>query len=119
MTFCRTIPLGKQVKPTPPELVVPTNHSPAAVNVAACVKVIASPAVPDAAVRQTKAPSPSEPKPTAGAVAYGTGSAYAFTLAGSSGQVLTSSGTGAPTWATPSAGINTGKAIAMAIVFGG
>jgi hypothetical protein len=57
--------------------------------------------------------------PTAGAVAYGTGSAYAFTLAGSSGQVLTSSGTGAPTWATPSAGINTGKAIAMAIVFGG
>ena len=57
--------------------------------------------------------------PTDGAVAYGTGTAYAFTLAGSSGQVLTSSGTGAPTWATPSAGINTGKAIAMAIVFGG
>lgn len=57
--------------------------------------------------------------PTAGAVAYGTGSAYAFTLAGSAGQVLTSSGTGAPTWTTPSSGINTGKAIAMAIVFGG
>ena len=57
--------------------------------------------------------------PTDGAVAYGTGTAYAFTLAGSAGQVLTSSGTGAPTWATPNAGINTGKAIAMAIVFGG
>ena len=57
--------------------------------------------------------------PTDGAVAYGTGSAYAFTLAGTAGQVLTSSGTGSPTWTTPSPGINTGKAIAMAIVFGG
>lgn len=36
--------------------------------------------------------------PTAGAVAYGTGSAYAFSAAGSSGQVLISGGTGAPTW---------------------
>lgn len=42
--------------------------------------------------------------PTAGAVAYGTGTAYAFTSAGTSGQVLTSAGSGAPTWATPSAG---------------
>lgn len=41
--------------------------------------------------------------PTAGAVAYGTGSAYAFSLAGTSGQVLTSGGTGAPTWTTPTA----------------
>jgi hypothetical protein len=56
--------------------------------------------------------------PTAGAVAYGNGSAYVFTLAGSAGQVLTSNGSGAPTWAA-SSGINTGKAIAMAIVFGG
>ncbi len=37
---------------------------------------------------------------------------------GTTGQVLTSAGAGAvPTWSTPS-GINTGKAIAMAIVFG-
>ena len=56
--------------------------------------------------------------PTAGGAAYGTGSAYAFTSAGTSGQVLTSNGSSAPTWSTPS-GINTGKAIAMAIVFGG
>ena len=42
--------------------------------------------------------------PTAGAVAYGTGTAYAFTSVGSSGQVLTSSGTGAPTWTTVSGG---------------
>lgn len=40
--------------------------------------------------------------PTAGAVPYGTGTAYAFTAAGTSGQVLTSNGSGAPTWATPS-----------------
>ena len=41
--------------------------------------------------------------PVAGAVPYGTGTAYAFTAAGSSGQVLTSNGASAPTWATPTA----------------
>jgi hypothetical protein len=39
--------------------------------------------------------------PTAGAVAYGTGTAYGFTAAGTAGQVLTSAGAGVPTWATP------------------
>ena len=56
--------------------------------------------------------------PTAGAIAYGTGSAYAFTSAGTSGQVFTSNGSSAPTWQTSNAA-TTGKAIAMAIVFGG
>lgn len=62
--------------------------------------------------------------PTAGGVGYGTGTAHAYTTAGSaggvlystgstapsftaagtSGQVLTSAGAGAPTWTTPSAG---------------
>lgn len=42
--------------------------------------------------------------PTAGGAAYGTGSAFAFTAAGVSGQVLTSNGAGAPTWS----GINGG-----------
>lgn len=41
--------------------------------------------------------------PTAGAVAYGTGSAYAFSASGTAGQVLTSSGSSAPTWGTPTA----------------
>ena len=41
--------------------------------------------------------------PTAGAVSYGTGTAYAFTSAGTSGQVLTSNGSSAPTWTTPAA----------------
>ena len=41
--------------------------------------------------------------PTSGAVAYGTGTAYAFTAAGTSGQVLTSNGSSAPTWTTPTA----------------
>ena len=40
--------------------------------------------------------------PTAGAVPYGTGTAYAFTSAGTSGQVLTSAGAGAPTWSSVS-----------------
>ena len=36
--------------------------------------------------------------PTDGGAAYGTGSAFAFTAAGVSGQVLRSNGAGAPTW---------------------
>ena len=38
--------------------------------------------------------------PTAGAVAYGDGTKYVFNSAGTSGQVLTSNGSGAPTWTT-------------------
>ena len=41
--------------------------------------------------------------PTSGAVAYGTGTAYAFTAAGTTGQVLQSNGSSPPTWATPTA----------------
>lgn len=41
---------------------------------------------------------------TAGGVSYGTGTAYAFTAAGTAGQVLTSNGSSAPTWAAASAG---------------
>jgi len=40
---------------------------------------------------------------TAGGVGYGTGTAHAYTSAGTAGQVLTSSGSGAPTWTTASA----------------
>jgi hypothetical protein len=42
--------------------------------------------------------------PTAGAVTYGTGTAYAFSAAGTAGQVLTSQGAGTPTWTTPTTG---------------
>lgn len=56
--------------------------------------------------------------PTAGAVPYGTGTAYAFTSAGTAGQVLTSNGASAPTWAAASGGITTGKSIAMSMIFG-
>ncbi len=45
--------------------------------------------------------------PTAGGIPYGTGSAYAFTGVGTSGQVLTSNGSGAPTWSTPSSSSGT------------
>ena len=38
--------------------------------------------------------------PTAGGVGYGTGTAHAYTAAGTSGQYLTSGGAGAPTWVT-------------------
>jgi hypothetical protein len=42
--------------------------------------------------------------PTAGGIAYGTGTAYAFNTAGVAGQVLVSGGAGAPTWAAYTGG---------------
>ena len=42
--------------------------------------------------------------PTAGAIAYGNGTAYRFTSAGTAGQVLTSAGAGVPVWTTPTTG---------------
>jgi hypothetical protein len=36
--------------------------------------------------------------PTAGGATYGTGSAFAFTSAGTAGQVLLSNGASAPAW---------------------
>ncbi len=39
--------------------------------------------------------------PTAGAIVYGNGTAYAMTAAGTSGQYLQSAGTGTPTWSQP------------------
>jgi len=56
--------------------------------------------------------------PTSGGVGYGTGTAHAYTSAGTSGQVLTSNGTSAPTWAAPSGGISAGKSIALSMIFG-
>jgi hypothetical protein len=43
--------------------------------------------------------------PTAGGIAYGSGTSYAFTTVGTTGQVLTSNGSGTPTWATPASSI--------------
>jgi hypothetical protein len=42
--------------------------------------------------------------PTAGGAGYGTGTAHAYTAAGTVGQVLTSQGASAPTWATAGGG---------------
>ena len=42
--------------------------------------------------------------PTAGGAVYGTGTAFAFTAAGTAGQVLTSAGSGAPVWSGISGG---------------
>jgi len=42
--------------------------------------------------------------PTAGGASYGTGTAFAFTAAGTAGQVLTSTGATAPTWSGISGG---------------
>ena len=42
--------------------------------------------------------------PTSGAVAYGTGTAYGFSSAGTSGDFLISGGTGSPTWTSTISG---------------
>ena len=51
--------------------------------------------------------------PSAGAVAYGTGTSYAFSGVGTSNQVLLSNGTGAPTWSNQSA-LSVGSATNLA-----
>jgi len=43
--------------------------------------------------------------PTAGGVAYGTGTAYAISTAGTAGQYLQSTGSGAPAWSSISSGV--------------
>lgn len=45
--------------------------------------------------------------PTAGGAGYGTGTAHAYTAAGTSGQLLQSNGASAPTWVTASSGAMT------------
>jgi hypothetical protein len=58
--------------------------------------------------------------PTAGAISYGTGSAYAFTAVGTTGQVLTSQGSGTPIWAAAAATgptIGLVRAIAINCIF--
>ena len=57
--------------------------------------------------------------PTAGAVPYGTGTAYGFTAAGTAGQVLTSAGAGIPTWTTPTIGTVTNVSVVSANGFAG
>lgn len=39
--------------------------------------------------------------PTAGGVGYGTGTAHAYTIVGIAGQILVSTGSGAPEWQNP------------------
>lgn len=39
--------------------------------------------------------------PTSGAIGYGTGTAHAYSTVGTLGYLLTSGGTGAPTWLSP------------------
>ena len=55
--------------------------------------------------------------PTSGGVGYGTGTAHAYTAVGTTGQVLTSNGSGAPTWA--SAPSPTGSTLYLYSNFGG
>lgn len=51
--------------------------------------------------------------PTNGGIAYGTGTAYAFTAAGTSGQVLRSNGASNPTWADPGSLLSAGTGISI------
>jgi hypothetical protein len=52
--------------------------------------------------------------PTAGGVVYGTGSAMAVSVAGTSGQVLKSNAAGAPTWVTDGGGTVTAVSVVTA-----
>jgi len=54
---------------------------------------------------------------TAGGIGYGTGTAHAYTAAGTAGQILTSNGASAPTFQTSAAAAK-GFAVGMSLVFG-
>jgi hypothetical protein len=54
---------------------------------------------------------------TAGGIGYGTGTAHAYTAAGTAGQILTSNGASAPTFQTSTAAAK-GFAVGMSLVFG-
>ena len=56
--------------------------------------------------------------PTAGGAGYGTGTAHAYTAAGTSGQVLTSNGASAPTWTTVGSGGSAATPTALGTVYG-
>ena len=57
--------------------------------------------------------------PTAGAIAYGSGTTYAFTAAGVAGQVLTSAGAGTPVWTAAATGTVTSVSVVSANGFAG
>ena len=57
--------------------------------------------------------------PTAGGAVYGTGTAHAITAAGTTGQVLTSNGASAPTWATATSGGSAAQAYRQRSIFSG
>ena len=57
--------------------------------------------------------------PTAGAVAVGDGTTLAFTAAGTSGQILKSNGTSAPTWVNNDTGTVTSASVVSANGFAG
>jgi hypothetical protein len=52
------------------------------------------------AAAKTVQTDPSGTTPVAGSIPYGTGTAVSYSSAGTAGQVLTSGGTGVPTWTT-------------------
>lgn len=55
--------------------------------------------------------------PLAGAIAYGDGVSYAFTAVGSATQVLTSAGSGTPTWSSPATGSVTSVGLSAPAIF--
>lgn len=55
--------------------------------------------------------------PTAGAIAYGDGTSYAFTGVGLATQVLTSAGSGTPTWSSPAIGSVTSVGLTAPAIF--
>jgi hypothetical protein len=57
--------------------------------------------------------------PTAGGVGYGTGTAHAYTIVGTSGQVLVSGGSGTPTWTTNISGSAAGLTSTLVASSGG
>jgi hypothetical protein len=98
---------GNVVLATSPTLVTPALGTPSSGTLTSCTGLPLTTGI-TGTLAIANGGTNSTATPTAGGVAYGTGTAYAITSAGTNGQVLTSAGSGVPTWTTPTTGTITG-----------